>query len=196
MTAQALQLSAWCAAFWTALALYRGARPLRFAAGLGLGAACAHAGWALLHLDAVRAHPQALLKPVAGASVLFVPLGLVALERSAAAFAALPLSLAVARLGCLAAGCCHGQAGEPTPLAESAGWVVLHLAVRRLPGVRVAPAVLAGFGLLRLALEPWRAAPPLGPPALPASILALAWIAAASIVAGRPFGGRLRAARG
>jgi hypothetical protein len=30
------------------------------------------------------------------------------------AFATLPLALAVARLGCLVGGCCHGPAGEPT----------------------------------------------------------------------------------
>ena len=147
--------------------LYRGTRPSRFVAGLALGAACAHAGWALLHLDEVRAHPWALLDPTTGFAVLFVPLGLAALERSAAAFAALPLALAVARLGCLAAGCCHGPAGEPTPLAEVTGLVALHFAVRRLPSCGILPAVLVGFGLLRLVLEPWRAQPPLGPPAMP-----------------------------
>ena len=188
-----LQPLAWCAAFWTALALYsRRARPARsvhFALGLALGAALAHAGWLLLHAaviaPALRARPGLLLDPAFGACVLFVPLGPLLLERSAAAFASLPLGLAVARLGCLAAGCCRGTptslpwalAGlHPTALYESAGLLVLHAAVSRAAPRFAAPLVLGGIGALRLACEPLRAAPALAAPLVPPAALAAAWL--------------------
>ena len=177
MTSPILQLLALSGAFWTALLLYRGEAPRRFVAALALAAVFAHLGWALLHSGPVLAHPWALLDP-AGFSVLFAPLGLLALERSAAAFATLPLAIAVARLGGLAAGCCHGARGEPTPLVEIAALLALHLGLRRLRVDWTAPAVLAGLGLIRLLTEPWRATPPLGPPAVSAAVLAAAWIGA------------------
>jgi len=192
--------------------------------GLALGAVLAHLAWALLHAAAVATHPAALLNPAAGFTVLAVPLGLLATapwrassERRtaylAAAFVPLPFALAVARLGCLAAGCCHGTPTElpwgislaaaelraahgglfaagpglhPTPLYESAGLLALGLAVRRLPRDWVAPAVLAGFGALRLAVEPWRAPPPLGPPLVPPALLAAAWLLAAALLLPSP----------
>ena len=187
MSAPLLQLLALFGAFWTALALYarrsHSPEPARFVGALGLGAVFAHLGWAVLHVPAVAAHPSALLDPARGLTVLFVPLGLLLLERSAAAFASLPLALAVARLGCLAAGCCHGAAGEPTPVYEAAGLVMLHGVVSRLPERRVAPAVLGGFGLVRLLVEPWRAPPPLGEPLAPAAWIAAAWIAGGGMLA-------------
>lgn len=181
MRSDLLQLVALCAAFWTALLLYRGERPLRFVAGLALGALFAHLGWALLQLPAVARQSAWLLDVSSGFSVLFVPLGPLLLTPSAAALATLPLALGVARSGCLAAGCCHGPAGEPTPLAEIAGLVALHAGIARLPERRVVPAVLAGLALLRLATQPWRAAPPLGEPLLAPSTLAAVWCVAAAL---------------
>jgi hypothetical protein len=197
-----LQPVACWAAFWTALVLYRlrgGPRTVRFACALGLGAALAHAGWLLLNAPAswpaLRARPGLLLTP-AGFCVLFVPLGPLLLERSAAAFASLPLALAVARLGCLVAGCCQGaplpvawsMAGlHPAPIYEIAGLLALHGAVSRAGARSAAPLALAGFGLLRLLIEPLRAPPPLGAPMLPPAALAAAWVclaAARSAVAG------------
>ena len=183
MSAEVLQIAWLFGAFWTAVFLF-GRHPeagghLRFLAGLVLGAIFAHLGWALLHGPAVQEHPWAILDPTVGYSVLFAPLGMLLLTRSAAAFAALPLAFAVARLGCLAAGCCHGTNGEPTPLVEIAGLVALHFIVRRLPARWVVPAVLAGFGLVRLAVEPWRALPPLGAPLVPAAAIAAAWLGVA-----------------
>jgi predicted aspartyl protease len=180
VSAPLLQILALFGAFWTAVALYarRSSSPaiFHFVGALGLGAVFAHLGWALLHLPAVAGHPSALLDPARGLTVLFVPLGLLLLERSPAAFASLPLALAVARLGCLAAGCCHGPEGEPTPLYEIGGLLVLHGLVRRLPASWVTPAVLAGFGLIRLATEPLRAIPPLGESVIPAGAIALGWV--------------------
>jgi hypothetical protein len=187
VSAHLLQLLALFGAFWTAIALYArqspSPAPARFVTALGLGAVFAHLGWAVLHWPAVAAHPSALLDPARGLTVLFVPLGLVLLERSPAAFASLPLALAVARLGCLATGCCHGPEGEPTPLYEIGGLVVLHGVVHRLPARSVTPAVLAGFGLMRLATEPLRAMPPLGEPLVSPASIAAAWIAGGGMLA-------------
>ena len=197
-----LQPVAWSAAFWIALFVYRGARrrprPLRFACALGLGALLAHAGWLLLHArsiwPALRARPGLLLDPSLGFCVLFLPLGLLLLERSAAAFASLPLALAVARLGCLAAGCCLGTptsapwalAGlHPTALYEVAGLLALHVAAARTDPRFAAPLVLGGIGALRLAIDPLRAAPPLGAPVLPPAAIAAAWLVLAAALAWR-----------
>jgi len=194
----------------------------RHVLGLGLGAVLAHLAWALLHVRDVAAHPEALANPAVGYTVLALPLGMLATvpwraparRRTAylaAAFVPLPFALAVARLGCLAVGCCHGTATElpwgipltgsvaglapvasaatrvhPTALYEIAGLLALGLAVRRAPRVWVAPAVLAGFGALRLAVEPWRATPPLGPPTVPPSLLAVGWLLAAALLLPSP----------
>jgi hypothetical protein len=168
-----------CAALWTAVSLYRGGRPLRFVAALAAGAAFAHLGWARLHWAAVAGHPAALLDPTLGYCVLFLPLGPLLLAPEAATWRALPLALAVARLGCLIAGGCHGVAAawgsHPTPLYEVALLLALHLAVRASADARAAAVFLAGFGLARLTVEPWRAAPPLGPPTLDPALLAALW---------------------
>ena len=180
---QALALSA---AFWTALACYRGAHPLRLAAGLGLGAVLAHLGWSLLYLPQVRAVPQVLAHPLTGFCVLFVPLGLLACAPHAAAFRTLLPALAVARLGCLAAGCCRGIPSElpwalagnhPAPLYEIAGLAVLAAVTRRLSDPWVLPIVLGGFGLLRLLVDPFRGPASLGAPAVSAPWIASLWIA-------------------
>jgi hypothetical protein len=187
VSAHLLQLLALFGAFWTAIAFYAqrspSPAPARFVGALGLGAVFAHLGWAVLHWPAVAAHPSALLDPARGLTLLFVPLGLLLMERSPAAFASLPLAFAVARLGCLATGCCHGPEGEPTPLTEIGGLVVLHGVTRRLPARSVTPGVLAGFGLIRLATEPLRATPPLGEPLVPAAWIAAAWIAGGGMLA-------------
>ena len=202
-----LQVLAWFAAFWTAVLAYRGRAPdpglaPRFVIGLGIGAALARFGWAALHLPALLAQPALVLSPATGFTVLTLPIALllVAPSRSrasarssflAASLGSLPLALAVARLGCLAAGCCHGtptllpwgvaiDAGalrvHPTPAYEIAGCVALWLVVRALPPIWIASVVLIGFGLIRLLVEPWRAEPPLGAPLVAPSLLAAAWM--------------------
>lgn len=197
MSLALLQPIAWCAAFWTALFLYttrvRPASPLRFACALALGAALAHAGWLLLHAPAIwpalRVRPGLLLDPSLGFCVLLLPLGPLLLERSPAAFASLPLALAVARLGCLSAGCCAGTptsapwaaAGRhPTALYEIAGLILLHGVVGRADARFSEPLVLGGIGVLRLLIDPMRAAPPLGAPLVAPAAIAAGWLAVAS----------------
>jgi len=79
---------------------------------------------------------------------------------------AVPLGHAFGRVGCFLAGCCHGRAGHPVQLYEAAGLAVLALACRgvltrveggRLPHGAAFRAYLAGYGLLRFALDPLRA---------------------------------------
>jgi hypothetical protein len=135
----------------------------------------------------VREHPWAVLDPAEGFCVLFVPLGPLLLAPWGTAFSTLPLAIAVARLGCLAAGCCGGANGEPTPLYEIAGLVALHTAVWKVPDRWVTPAVLAGLGLVRLAVEPWRAAPPLGEPMVSAATIAALWVALGLFLAARVY---------
>ena len=165
-----LQPALLCGAFWTAVFLYRGQKPLHFVGSLAAGATAAHLGWAGLHWQAVSAHPQALLDPSSGFCVLFFPLGPLLFAPGAASWRALPLALAVARLGCVAAGCCHGTPApwgmHPTPLYEAALFVALHLALRSTGDARAAGTFLTGFGLVRLFVGPWRATPPLGEPRL------------------------------
>lgn len=187
-------------AFWVAFAGYlrrspNGEGAARHAIGLALGAVAGHAGWIALHADKLSgAAWQSWLLPV-GYCVLFVPLGpLLAApwrrrsprtEFLGAAFGALPAALAVARVGCLLTGCCHGVAIEfawgveagatkihPTAAYEIAALLALHATIARAPRDLVAPAVLTGIGAIRLAIEPLRAPPPLGPPLLPIEALA------------------------
>jgi hypothetical protein len=168
---------------------------------LVLGAALAHAGWLLLHAPivwpALRARPGLLLDPSLGFCMLFLPLGPLLLERSASAFASLPLALAVAKLGCLAAKCCRGTptlapwavAGlHPTVLYEIAGLLALQGVVSRAEARWAAPLVLGGLGALRLLVEPLRAAPPLGAPVITPAAIAAAWLVLAAALAGRRAG--------
>jgi len=197
-------LARWTAlggAFWMAIVVYlrRGGEAesgTRFVAGLALAGASAHLGWALLHLHDAMAHPRALLNPAVGHSVLFAPLGILALapgsraarERYlAAALGSLPQAFAVARLGCLACGCCHGTPGvftaDAIPVCEIAGLLTLAGWTRRLPAAWVGPATLSGFGTLRLVTEPFRAASPLGEPLIAPTALAIGWIAVGAAMA-------------
>lgn len=184
-----------------------GAHPVRALAGLVLGAALAHLGWALLHAPEVAAHPLALLDAGAGYSLLFVPLGpLLVAPRGAAgtrfradALASLPLAFATARLGCLEVGCCHGvwsaalAAPVPTATFEAIACAALALGHER-PRAAAHPArgavALLGLGAVRLAVEPWRAPPPLGEPWLPPAALAGLQAAAGLALLARMCAGR------
>jgi hypothetical protein len=185
MADNAPQLALLCASFWTAVLQYRGDRPKRFVAGLGLGVGASHLGWATLHAPEVWARPWVLLDPTVGFCVLFFPLGLVLCEGSAAAFRTLPLAMAVARLGCIAGGCCHGRPTalpwvpgglHPTQLYEIAGLLALHAASRCVPDNWLVPWVLGGLGFVRFVVDPLRAAPPLGEPMVPGACIAGAWV--------------------
>lgn len=188
-------------------------RPLRALLGFAAGGALAHLGFALLHPTAVAANPALLLDLESGFCALFVVAGPLVLaprtrDRGAfvgAALGALPAALAVARLGCLAAGCCaglplgfslerghpalpalralglavaSGRLRHPTALYDLAGCLVLARAGARLPLRHVPGAVLAGLGGLRLVLEPLRAGAPPGPPVVDVRWLALLGLAA------------------
>ena len=197
------------AAFWVAVVTHARRAPRtrdagRFVVGLGVGAARARLGWVALYADRVE-HVSAVLDPSLGFSILFVPLGPLLLAPwapsrrgpyLAAAFGALPLAFATARLGCLVAGCCHGvettlawglPGGErtlhPVQVYELGGWLVVYAATRGVPERWVAPLVLAGFGAMRLLLEPLRAPPPLGMPLLSVEWIATAWLLAGALLA-------------
>jgi hypothetical protein len=188
-------------AFWMAILDYlrRGGTAetgSRFVAGLALAAASAHLGWALLHLDGWMVHARAFLNPAAGHSVLFAPLGILVLTPTmrgargrylAPALGSLPRAFAVARLGCLACGCCHGTEGalgtHPTRIYEIAGLLGLAAWTRRLPAAWVGPATLSGFGTLRLVTEPFRAPSLLGDPVIAPAALGFAWIAVGAAMA-------------
>lgn len=175
MTRTVLQIAAWCAAFWLALWLHarRTREPrerMRFAGALGMGALLARAGHAVLWGE-----PGRIAEPSAAFSVLFLPLGVLWLAPHVAAFASLPLALAMARLGCVVAGCCRGAAGEPLPLFEATAWVAVHLALARGDPERIPERFAFAFGGLRLAEAPWR--PPVGADVATPELVALAWIA-------------------
>jgi hypothetical protein len=175
MTPVVLQLAAWCAGFWLAIGMHlrRSADPrarTRFAWALCAGVLLARAGHSLLWGD-----PGRILAPDAELSVLFFPLGALALARHAAAFASLPAGLALARLGCLPAGCCRGGAGELLPLFEAGGWTALHVLLARGAPDRVPERFAFAFGGLRLAQAPWRPAVDASSLATP-EVVALFWM--------------------
>ncbi len=215
------------AAFWVAVLTYRGEFPLRFVLGLGLGALLARLGWGLLHwpqlfpfvwppaggLEGVRSLLQWFL-PGSGFSLLFVPLGPllvvpwrrgigVCTRFGAAAGRSLAPAFAVARLGCVLAGCCPGLPMDaavggrplyPTTLFELLGWGLTSLLVARVPDHRVPGLLLLAFGGLRLITEPWRAPPPLGDPVIDPGWIAVAWFAAGlGLARTRPEPSRLQA---
>jgi hypothetical protein len=170
-----LQLAAWCGAFWLAVWLHGRREPrrrarVRFVLALGLGAVLARIGHSLLFGGADR-----ILHAGASFSILFLPLGVLALAPSSAAFASLPLALAVARLGCLPAGCCRGAGGEPLPLVEASALAVLHSILARGAPDAVAERFAFAFGGFRLLESPWRGPVPAGAAATP-EVVALCWI--------------------
>ena len=133
------------AAFWLALALYGAHRPdaPRFCRALVLGALFGLVGlppWAA----------------TGGATLLLLPLGLGLVLRLPRVFGALPLPIAVARLGCLAAGCCGASLSLPLPALEVVLFTGLHLGLRRLVAGAVPGAFLFVFGAVRVAEAPWR----------------------------------------
>jgi hypothetical protein len=203
-------------AFWAALLLYRARTPegdgdTRLLAGLGLSAVLAHLGWVAMNPVAALAEPALVLDPTRGVTVLFVPLGPLvvapwrgprpALDRFlASSLGALPLSLSVARLGCLIGGCCHGVptslpwgivpaggdvAVHPIPIYEMGLLVALHFMTRAVSAEEVPAFVLAGLGAIRIAVEPFRAAPPLGDPLVAPWVIALLWIATSLVLRAR-----------
>jgi hypothetical protein len=93
-----------------------------------------------------------------GASLLLLPAGLLVADRSTRAFAALPLPIALARLGCLAAGCCGAERAVPLPAVEAACFGALQLGLRPIAPAAVPAVFLAAFGAIRLLESPWRAA--------------------------------------
>ena len=54
--------------------------------------------------------------------------------------------------------------------------MILHGMVSRLSDRWAIPVVLAGFGLIRLGVEPMRATPPLGEPVVPIVAIAAVWV--------------------
>jgi hypothetical protein len=152
----ALYEAALCAAFWAALAGFRPRTPsdaARFALGLALGAALARAGGLLLVPAGVL-----LLAPLWGRARY--------LER---ALPALPLAFGVAKLGCLAAGCCAAAAGE------ALGFAGVQLIARRCSPRHAAAASLAGIAAVRFAVLPLR------PEARLSALFAFVWLAAAAL---------------
>jgi prolipoprotein diacylglyceryltransferase len=66
---------------------------------------------------------------------------------------------AIGRVGCWANGCCGGVDGVPLPLWEGALDLALLAALRRVRGPEGAAFrwMVAGYGAIRFALDPWRA---------------------------------------
>jgi len=191
-------LLGWGAGLWVSLLAFSesGSAPeaVRFCAALALGGLAAHLGWCALSLPRVVARPALLWAP-AGFSGVFVPLGVFALApRSegrpsflAAALPALLLGLALARLGCLLAGCCLGApsslpwavAGRhPVRWLELLGLWGLARISASLPQEQRGPLALAGFGLLRLLLLPLRELAGGAPARLWVGMLDAAWLGA------------------
>jgi len=171
------------AAFWVAVGLYRGRHPWQFLASLVAGAGFAHLGWLALHAHTLADPQSALLDLTTGFSVLLFPLGPLLISRwDPDAWMSLPLALAVARLGCLASGCCGGLDAawgtHPTPLYEVLCFVSLFPLVRRAPREYAGAVFLAAFGVIRLVIEPFRmSSATLVSPAL----LASAWVLVAIV---------------
>ncbi|MGH0031522.1 MAG: CPBP family intramembrane glutamic endopeptidase [Myxococcota bacterium] len=168
---EALRFAACAAAPLVAVAAFRGEAAgarRRLVLGLCAGGALAWLGDAALFAGAGPPRPM-------GASLLFVPVGVLLCAPWREALAVLPLAFAVARLGCLGATCCYADAAGALP--EIAAFVLLHFAVGRAPS-RSVPLVLGGLGAIRLASAPLRLDP------LPAPFVDPAWIAGGWLVAG------------
>ena len=183
MSSAVLQPAIVMAAFWLALALHQRRDPAhtpRFAASLLVGAAATHLGWIVCFSPEIGWRALDL----AGASVLFLPLGPLLCARSAASFASLPLPIALSRLGCLASGCCRGDMGVLLPLLDGVAFVLLDRLCRGLPDRKVGSAFLGGFGAIRLAETPWRTSVDSFALASP-SLVASGWIFFAAAVVAR-----------
>jgi hypothetical protein len=157
VTGAELYVLALSAAFWVALLGFRVAPrdAGRGVAGLVIGAALARAGGLLCV-------PAGLLL----AAPLRAPRRDPFLD---ATLPALPLACAVAKLGCVAAGCCAAAGGE------ALGFATFGAALRLAPRTHAAALALAGTGLVRLAALPFR------PEARGSAWLAVVWLAAAAL---------------
>lgn len=226
-TADWARLGVLSGAFWMAALRWRGDSSGRLVVGLALGAVLAHLGWLGLHADRIHSADACVASPLQGFCVQFLPLGpgVVAFTIGDAArrwdyvartARVLPLALAVARLGCVLAGCCGGDrilgvgstasfawplgpgglgpiVRHPTALYDGLGLLVLHLAVGRAKTDPGAAGVFAtGFGLVRLLVEPWRSPPPIGEPWLPVEVVAGAWVGVGGLMLLRGRGVRAR----
>ena len=182
MSSDEVRALALSGAFWLALAGFAGRTGLgRHLVGLLAGGVCARLGWALLELPRGIPSLRLVVAPEGGLTVLALPLGPLLVARTVppaqrahfvrASFAALPLALALARLGCVANGCC----GAPwLPRLEIGAFVFVHALIRSRRTRQVAPVVLAAFGVIRLCTEPFR--PPTGASSLAVTAGAAAWI--------------------
>ena len=181
--------------------------------GLICGAACAHVLWVLVHAPMIHGLHGALgvaawlFDPLAGASVLFAPLGallvrFVRWDRPAALDADLKAwmaGLALARVGCVFAGCCGGvmlgpvalglwpefiATGvlarsvlvHPVALYECVGLALIAWASGRHRSCGGGGLAIAAFGGLRLLLVPIRAGPPHAGPTDWVPWVAGAWV--------------------
>ena len=166
------------AAFWLAVASFRGPYGMRFILGLALGAGLCRVAWAGLHFHEWLEAPWSLVDTTGGFCVLALPLGLLlvapygtspkaAQAYRASAARALAPALAMSRIGCCWLGCCGGLASgigftHPVAAYEVLGWTALAFALRRVSDAHALGLCLFTFGALRLFLEPLRATPNLG----------------------------------
>ena len=181
MSPDLVRSAVWAAAFLVGMGVYGSRADAgrgRFALGLFCGALCAHLGWGLVHLRGVVEHPHWLLQPGA-ASVLFFPLGVLLVSPRREAVAALPLTLATLRLGCLPYTCCYETPAHAA--FELTALLLLHAFAARSP-LQAVPVVLSGLGLIRLLSTPLRT--PLHPePTIDPAWFAGLWVAAGLLVA-------------
>ena len=134
----------WALGFAVALAAFdtrAGKGRGRFVLGLWLGVVTAHLGWGLFHLPEMLEDPGRILH-LGAVSVLFMPVGVLLVAPWRDSLAALPLALAIARIGCLPYACCYETWWSALP--EIAGLAGLHIAARRWPQHTTA-IVLSGF---------------------------------------------------
>lgn len=180
------------AAFWLAVASFRGPEGTRFILGLALGAGLTRVAWVGLHFQKWLEAPWSLVDTTGGFCVLALPLGplLVApygtspkaaqAYRASAARALAP-ALAMSRIGCCWVGCCGGLASgtgftHPVAAYEVLGWTALAFALWRVSDAHAPGLCLFAFGALRLFLEPLRATPPLGEPRVEIGLIASLWM--------------------
>ena len=180
------------AAFWLALAFFSGPFRTRFVVGLLLGGALTRVAWAGFHFSLWLEAPWSLIDRSGGFSILGLPLGPLLVTPflsapgagqvyRAAVTRALAPALAVARLGCVVSGCCGGRVGagglaHPVAIYETVFWIGFGFMVHRVSDTKAAGLGCVALGGIRLALEPLRSEPPLGPPDVDVSGVAALWI--------------------